>query len=161
MEKRKLTSHRAREQKGLVARDLAERLRNRFRDHPIYAFLDFEILDLDLDFCRMAISFLPRFDNGGGAIHGGVLSMLADTAVACALSTNFDGRMGFATSNLGIHFLRRARSRITASAHIIKKGAKVCVGYVEMHDADEKLIATSSCDFILTTSRLQEPQPEL
>lgn len=79
--------------------------------------------------------------------------MLADSAVACALSTNFDGKMGFATSNLTIHFLRPARSRITADAHILKKGSKVCVGYVEMCDEDQKLVATSTCDFVLTTSR--------
>ena len=82
--------------------------------------------------------------------------MLADTAVACALSTNFDGKMGFATSNLSIHFLRRAKTRIIADARILKKGAKVCVGYVEMFDENRELVATSTCDFILTTSRFEK-----
>ncbi len=119
-------------------------------------YLHFEITDLELDHARLAIDFLTQFDNGGGSIHGGVLSMLADTAVACALSTNFDGKMGFATSNLSIHFLRRAKSRIVADARILKKGAKVCVGYVEMYDEDVKLVATSTCDFVLTTSRFDK-----
>lgn len=139
-----------------VAPDLIDRLRVRFAQRQSQRFLHFEIVRLELDEAHLAIEFLPQFDNGGGSIHGGVLSMLADTAVACALSTNFDGKMGFATSNLSIHFLRRAKSRITAVARILKKGSKVCVGYVEMFDADQKLIATSTCDFVLTTSKLAE-----
>lgn len=138
-----------------IAPDLVDRLRERFRDRPIWQYLEIEILELDLDFCRIGLEFHPRFDNGGGAIHGGVLSMLADTAVAGALSTNFDGRMGFATSNLTIHFLRRARSTVIAEARIIKKGSKVCVGSVDIRDAGDTLVATAICDFILTTSKLE------
>lgn len=81
--------------------------------------------------------------------------MLADTAVACALSTNFDGKMGFATSNLSIHFLRRARTGVRAAATIIKKGRTVCVGQVDIRDDAGTLVASSTCDFILTTSRLE------
>lgn len=144
-----------------IAPDLIDRLRARFEQRQSQRFLHFEIVELELDQARLAIEFLPQFDNGGGSIHGGVLSMLADTAVACALSTNFDGKMGFATSNLSIHFLRRAKTRIIAVARILKKGAKVCVGYVEMFDADQNLVATSTCDFVLTTSKLQETQSQM
>jgi uncharacterized protein (TIGR00369 family) len=139
---------------GAIAGDLIDRLRARFAERQSQRFLHCDIVDLALDHSRLAIDFLPQFDNGGGAIHGGVLAMLADTAVACALATNFDGKMGFATSNLSIHFLRRAKSRITADARILKKGAKVCVGHVEMHDESGALVATATCDFVLTTSRL-------
>lgn len=142
-----------------VAPDLIDRLRARFRSRQSQLFLNFEIVELELDRALLAIDFLPQFDNGGGAIHGGILSMLADSAVACALSTNFDGKMGFATSNLSIHFLRRAKSRILAEARIIKKGAMVCVGYVEMRSDDGVLVATSTCDFVLTTSRLGSATP--
>lgn len=139
-----------------IAPDLIDRLRERFDGRQSQRFLHFEIVELELDRARLAIDFLPQFDNGGGTIHGGVLSMLADTAVACALSTNFDGKMGFATSNLTIHFLRRAKSRIVAEARIIKKGSQVCVGYVEMLDSSGSVVATSTCDFVLTTSKLPD-----
>ncbi|HUO85590.1 MAG TPA: PaaI family thioesterase [Thermoanaerobaculia bacterium] len=137
-----------------LSADFEQRLAARFRDRPIYRFLEFELLLIELDRCVVAIDFHERFDNGGGTIHGGVLCMLADTAVACALSTNFDGRMGFATSNLNIHFLRRARGRIVADARIIKKGSTVCVGSVDMTDDAGALVASITCDFILTTSKL-------
>jgi uncharacterized domain 1 len=135
-----------------IAPDLIDRLREKLRKHPVQQFLDARITDLRPDFCEMLLQFRHELDNGNGAIHGGVLAVLADTAVACALSTNFDGRMGFATSNLNIHYLRGAKSDVIAAARIIKKGSKLCVGQVEMRDPEGRLVATVTCDFVLTTS---------
>ena len=133
--------------------DLIDRLRARFHRSPAQSVMGIEVLALELDYCELSIPFRHEFDNGGGAIHGGVLAMLADSAIACALSTNFDGKMGFATSNLNIHYLSRARSRVVAKARIVKKGGTVCVGSVEIVDETNKLVATCSADFILTTAR--------
>ncbi len=129
--------------------DLIQVIERRFGDHPVRRFLDFQFVELVIDRCVMTLAFKPEFDNSTGAVHGGILAMLADTAVACALSTNFGGEMNFATSNLNIHFLRRASTAVTATATIIKKGTKVCVGSVELHDADGRQVATAICDFVL------------
>jgi uncharacterized protein (TIGR00369 family) len=133
--------------------DLAQRLNERFQNSPTQRFARFAITRLALDEADLQLEFRPEFDNGNDSIHGGILAMLADSAVACALSTNFDGRMGFATSNLNIHFLRRAQTRVTARARIVKKGGTVCVGSVEISDDDQNLVATCTCDFILTSLR--------
>jgi uncharacterized protein (TIGR00369 family) len=134
--------------------DLLERLRARFHDHPVHQHLQFELVDLSPDRCVMSLEFHPQIDSGAGNIHGGILASLSDTAVACALSTNFDGKMGFATSNLNIHFLHPARTGVVATATILKKGTKVCVGSVEIRDAEDQLVAVVIADFVLTTSRL-------
>lgn len=139
--------------------DLIDRLRERFQRAPAQSVVGIEVVALELDYAELAIAFSRTVDNGGGSIHGGVLAMLADTAVACALSTNFNGKMGFATSNLNIHFLRRAKTRVVAKARIVKKGGTVCVGQVEIEDADGTLVATCSCDFILTSTRGQISTP--
>jgi uncharacterized protein (TIGR00369 family) len=140
-----------------LAPDLIDRLRERFRHSPAQRFGHIGIVTLTLDYAALSLPFREEFDNGGGAIHGGILAMLADTAVACALSTNFDGRMGFATSNLNIHYLRRAKSDVVAHARIVKKGGTICVGHVEINDAEGKLIATCTCDFVLTSLRGTKP----
>lgn len=136
-----------------VQPDLIDRLRERFAAWPMREFFDYEIVEIDLDRSRLALDFHVRYDNGGGAFHGGILAILADTAVACALSTNFDGKMGFATSSMNIHFLEKARSRVVATAKIIKKGSRVCVGTVEIENEEGALVAKAICDFVLTTSR--------
>jgi uncharacterized protein (TIGR00369 family) len=139
---------------------LIDRLRERFEHAPAQKVVGIEVIALALDYAELAVDFKTVVDNGGGAIHGGVLAMLADSAVACALSTNFNGKMGFATSNLNIHFLRRAKSRVVAKARIVKKGNTVCVGQVDIEDEAGTLVATCSCDFVLTSVRGMIRQPE-
>jgi uncharacterized protein (TIGR00369 family) len=131
---------------------MAETMVARFGGHPVRQFLDFRIIDLSDGRCVMTIEFRPEFDNTTGAVHGGILSMLADTAVACALGSVFAGEMNFATSNLNIHFLRRANTAVTATASIIKKGSRVCVGTCDIHDDGGRQVATAICDFVLLGS---------
>lgn len=139
--------------------DLLDRLRARFADHPLHQFLGIRFARLEPDLCAVEAAISPGIDNGSGTIHGGVLAILADTAVAGALATSFDGKMGFATSNLDIHFLRRARDRAVATAVVVKKGSKVCVARVEVTDGTGVLVAIATAEFVLTTSRFPEEIP--
>ena len=107
---------------------------------------------LSLDYAVLKLPYREEVSNGSGTVHGGILATLADTAVAFALSTNFDGKMGFATSDLTIHFLRRARGDVWAKARIVKKGKRVNVGDVEISDAGGRLVARVLASFLLTTS---------
>lgn len=134
---------------------LRERLQSRFETSPLHAFYRFRIESLAADEAVLILPFLPEYDNGARTIHGGILSMFADTAAACALSTSFDGRMGFATASLNIHFLRRARTDVTATAKIVKKGGTVCVGTVQITDSGGEAVAFATADFVLTTLRSQ------
>jgi len=132
---------------------LIAELQERFRDHPVRRFLDYRISELAGGRCVMALEFRPEFDNSTGAVHGGILAMLADTAIACALATAADSDMNFATANLNIHFLRKANTAVTATATIIKTGSKVCVGTCDIHDPHGQLVATAIADFVLHSRR--------
>src|SRR6266852_5756063 len=83
---------------------------------------------------------------------GWLQPILADTAVAFALATNFDGKMGFATADLTIHFLQRAKGDVLARARILKKGRRVNVGEVSMTDSSGREVARAVTTFLLTTS---------
>ena len=132
---------------------LRQKIDERLRARAIHQFIRTRVTKLALDHAELTLDFTPDVDNGSGTIHGGMIAALADTAVACALSTSFGGKMGFATSNLNIHFLRRAKTDVRAVARIVKKGATICVGLVDVFDAEGLLVATVSTDFVLTTLR--------
>src|SRR5207244_11077585 len=117
-----------------LAPDLLERMRGRLASSPVLAGLGASLEDLTLDRAVLKLPYREEITNGSGTVHGGVLATLADTAMAFALSTNFDGKMGFATSDLTIHFLRRARGDVWARARLVKKGKRVNVGEVEIVD---------------------------
>ena len=144
---------------GKLAPDLFERLALRLAQSPALQALRPVLETLEPDACVLLLPYREGLTNVSGAIHGGVLATLADTAVAFALSTNFDGKMGFATADLTIHFLARARTDVRARARIVKKGRRINVGEVEMVDAEGRAIARCLASFILTTSSF-EPPPE-
>lgn len=133
--------------------ELLRGIEERWRDHPVRRFLDFQIGELTPGRCVMSLGFRPEFDNSTGAVHGGILAMLADTAIACALATCTTADMNFATANLNIHFLRKANTAVTATATIIKQGSKVCVGSCDIHDGSGELVATAIADFVLSGRR--------
>ena len=135
-----------------IAPDLLERLRRRLASSPALAGAGPVLERIELDSAVIRLPYRPEITNGSGVIHGGWLAILADTAVAFALSTNFDGKMGFATSDLTIHFLRRARTDVRAHARIVKKGRRINVGDVEIVDAAGEPVARALTSFLLTTS---------
>jgi uncharacterized protein (TIGR00369 family) len=140
------------ESRASVSPDLKRRLRKRLADSPALAWLSPSLEELELDHCVLRLPYREEITNGSGTVHGGVLATLADSAVAFALATNFDGKMGFATTDLTIHFLHRAKGEVWARARILKKGARVNVGEVRIVDADGGEVARVLATFILTTS---------
>ena len=136
----------------VLAPDLRDRLTRRLAASPALAHLQPTLEELGPDTCAIRLPYRPELTNGSGTVHGGVLATLADTAVAFALSTNFDGKMGFATADLTIHFLARARSDVWARARILKKGRRINVGDVEITDAGGRAVARALASFVLTTS---------
>jgi uncharacterized protein (TIGR00369 family) len=134
-----------------ISPDLRERLSDRLRNHPIAAMLHPTIEELRLDGCTLKMPFRPEISNGHGAVHGGVLATLADSAMAFALSTNFDGEMGFATADLTIHYFKRARTDVTARARVVKKGKRINVGTIDLYDDGGDLVATVLTSFLLTS----------
>ena len=135
-----------------IAPDLLQRLRKRLADSPALGWLRPSLEELGPDTCVLRLPYRAEVTNGSGTIHGGILAMLADTAVAFALATNFDGKMGFATADLTIHYLRRARGDVRAQATIIKKGQRVNVGEVQITDGAGREVARALATFLLTTS---------
>lgn len=136
----------------VLAPDLVDRLRQRLASSPALQWLQPTLEELELDFCVLKLRYRPELTNGSSTIHGGVLATLADTAVAFALSTNFDGKMGFATADMTIHYLRRAKDDVLARARILKKGRRVNVGEVDIVDSASRPVARALTTFLLTTS---------
>lgn len=137
---------------GELAPDLKDRLEKRLAGSPAIGWLHPVLEEIALDRAVLKLPYREEVTNGSGTIHGGILATLADTAVAFALSTNFDGKMGFATADLTIHFLRRARGDVWARARIVKKGRRINIGDVDIVDREGRAIARVLTSFLLTTS---------
>ncbi len=88
--------------------------------------------------------------NVAGMMHGGVMATLADAAVGIALASHFGGRRPCTTTDLKINYLRPiAHGKIVARSHLLRIGKNLCVGRVDMSDAQRKLAAVAIVTYML------------
>ena len=88
--------------------------------------------------------------NVAGIMHGGVMASVADAAVGIALASHFGGRRPCTTTDLKINYLRPvAHGKIVARSHLLRIGKNLCVGRVDMSDAQGKLAAVAIVTYML------------
>lgn len=111
---------------------------------PFNRHLGVKVTALRKGHARLEIPFRDELvgDPLRPALHGGVLSMLADTAGGAAVWTGIeDERARVATIDLRIDYLRPARlETIVAEAHVVRVGNRVGVADVRLfHPSHESL----------------------
>jgi uncharacterized protein (TIGR00369 family) len=95
-------------------------------------------------------SMRDELKNVAGVMHGGVMATLADAAVGIALASHFGGRRPCTTTDLKINYLRPiAQGKIVARSHLLRIGKNLCVGRVDMSDAQRKLVAVAIVTYML------------
>lgn len=68
-----------------------------------------------------------------GAVHGGIIATLADTALAMALFTLVPPTTRMATVEMSINYLAaHSRGRLRAEARVLRKGRRLAVGEVDV-----------------------------
>ncbi len=111
-----------------IAPDLLDRLRARFGAFPLTRGWGLAIESIGPGRAVLAMAPSEATTNGpSGVLNGGVLATLADMACAFALSTHFDGRMPFATSDLHIRYLEPVQGPITVEATVIRASLRSAV----------------------------------
>jgi uncharacterized protein (TIGR00369 family) len=111
-----------------LAPDLLDRVRARFRDFPLTRDWGLSIDALRPGEASLSLVPGPHTVNGPtGALNGGVLATLADIGCAMALSTHFDGKMPFATSDLHIRYLEPAASKVTVEATVVRASPRSAI----------------------------------
>ena len=115
---------------------------------PFNKFLGMRVASIKKGFARIEIPFRPELigDPLRPALHGGVVSTLADTAGGMAVWSGVDDeRSRVSTIDLRIDYLRPARlETLVAEATVVRLGNRVGVADVRMFniDAPDDTIAT-------------------
>ena len=111
-----------------VAPDLLTRVRERFRDFPLTRDWLLSIDGLQPGKAQLTLIPSERTVNGaGGVVNGGVLATLADIGCAMALSTYFDGRMPFATTDLHVRYLEPADATVLVQASVVRASLRSAI----------------------------------
>jgi uncharacterized protein (TIGR00369 family) len=110
-----------------VAPDLLERLRARFGGFPLIRDWNMCIQAVEPGLGRVTMVPSVNTTNTSGVVNGGVLATLADMTSALALSTHFDGKMPFATSDLHIRYLEPAQGELTVEATVVRASLRSAI----------------------------------
>lgn len=93
---------------------------------------------------RLEVS--KKMHNPMGAVHGGVIALLADAAMGIAFGRTLDDASAFATIEMKVSYLRPVKETLlTATAKLVSRGLRI--GFVEciITDSRHKEIARGSC----------------
>lgn len=96
----------------------------------------------------LSLSFRVKYAQGGGFLHGGALTTLADTAVAMAIKTLLPEGTAFATTELTTRFLAPVRQgRVTATATVTGPEGRTFRGEAVVTDETGREVARFSSVF--------------
>ena len=101
---------------------------------------------------RVVFEALPaeQFYNPLGTIHGGWVSGLLDSAMACAVHSTLPAGQGYTTVDLSINFVRAVMpdsGQLRCEGKVIHSGGRIATSEGRLWDASGKLLAhgTETC----------------
>jgi uncharacterized protein (TIGR00369 family) len=76
-------------------------------------------------------------ENPMGTMHGGIVSLLVDTAMGCAVSSTLPADSGFTTLELSTNFVRaitQSTGRVHAEGRVVHSGGRVVTTEARVYD---------------------------
>ncbi|MDR2296913.1 MAG: PaaI family thioesterase [Comamonas sp.] len=98
---------------------------------------------------RIAMPSAPTYGNSRGDVHGGVLAMLMDCALAGAVRSHDPARFGVATIDLTMHYVAPGQGEVIALAVCERRGRLISFARGEAYDSAGKLLAMATGTFKL------------
>jgi acyl-CoA thioesterase len=113
-----------------------------FIQQPFDEFLGLEYKKLDDHHLQIRLPVQDLFINSVGVIHGGIISSLADIAMANLGSTNENGIQKAVTVDLNVSFLKPATgSFLMADAQIVKQGRNLIHTECSIFNDKQEMVA--------------------
>lgn len=124
--------------------------KEKLNKESFFQLLGIRVIELTEGYARLNVKVDNRMNSRLGVPHGGVLSSLADSAVAMALFTMVKPDEKPVTVELNINYLRPMQgNQAIAEARIMSKGRTIAVGDVDITDKAGNLIAKSRVTFMI------------
>jgi len=96
----------------------------------------------------LSVPFTVKLANGGGVMHGGAMTTLADTAVAMAIKSLLPAGTTFATTRLSMEFMAPVTSgRVTARANVTTQGERLFQGACDVYGETGQVYARFQSTF--------------
>jgi uncharacterized protein (TIGR00369 family) len=121
---------------------------------PFNALLGIRLERLHRDGVTVGCALRDDLLNSVGVAHGGVAAALADAAVGIAILRRVKGKRRVTTVELKVNYLAPvSKGRVFARSRLLRVGATLAVGSVELTDARRRLIATAIVTYLFLDAR--------
>jgi uncharacterized protein (TIGR00369 family) len=109
---------------------------------PFLGALGVTLHDAGPDTATLAASYRPNLAQPTGILHGGLHSILIDTAIAQALLTTIRPGFTVVTVRLDTNYFAPVRAgRVVATATVVRKGKRIAHGQAVVTDEAEAAVA--------------------
>ena len=119
------------------------------RPVPFADHLGIRIGSVDPGRARLELPIRPELLNSHGGVHGGVVTALADVALAVAAIAHETGARGAYTVDLSVSFLGPGSGTLTAEGRCLRVGRSLAFSEGEVRDDRGELVAKAIGTFKL------------
>jgi uncharacterized protein (TIGR00369 family) len=87
-----------------------------------------------------------------GAVHGGAICTILDSATGCAVHSTLDAGWGYTSIEIKVNYLRGTSDdsgHLTATGRVVKGGSRVAFAEASLADSQGRLIATASSTLLV------------
>jgi uncharacterized protein (TIGR00369 family) len=87
-----------------------------------------------------------------GAVHGGAICTILDSATGCAVHSTLDAGWGYTSIEIKVNYLRGTTDdsgHLTATGRVVKAGSRVAFAEASLTDSQGRLIATASSTLLV------------
>ena len=87
-----------------------------------------------------------------GAVHGGIVCTLLDSALGCALHTTLPAGKGYTSVEIKVSYLKAVRPSsglLTATGRVVRAGSRVGFTEGEVVDASGEVVATATSTLLV------------
>ena len=117
---------------------------------PYWTMLGIKLVDIKKGWAKLKLPYSEKIVQPYGAVHGGAIFSLADSALAMALIGPTERDERFTTIEMKINYVSSFnKGEITAEAKIIDRERETVVGDVTIIDEDGRLVAKSMGTYII------------
>ena len=119
-------------------------------DSPFLRYVGVEMDLSESGTGRVTLAVQPHHLQAAGQVHGGLIAVLADTAMFRAVRSLLKAGQRTTTIELKVNFLENTNSGlVTATARIISNENRLMVGDIEVTTDDSRLIAQGQGTFLV------------
>ena len=131
-----------------------QKIRDFIAGVPFAKLLGIKLTRVHRDGVTIECTLRPELTNSVAVAHGGVAATLADAAVGVALNRHFGGKRPITTVEMKInYFLPATKGRLFARARLLRIGATLCVGSVDLSDTQGDTLGTALVTYMLLDAR--------